>query len=1279
MNSHEPNLPSGQKLPAAHLETLLSSATNADEKGAQQFFLKPEFALSLARGLPPVMGQSAGLGSRKITVADLTGCGSGNLLAATKRVLGDTAYCVGAEIDPRFEADGRGSAIRIATADTTLLAPLLDQVHWQAGLMVLNPPFGLNWHVDRLDGVLAESSDYKVADTWKRATRGKDTIDSSLASYLTALHFLEYNGAGMLVTLWSTWESKIASTPAADHVYSTVRIPKGGHLFDPLIGDFDVAAIYFAKDHLIGDPRSIETLPSPSAEAVAQAIADGDPAAGMQGMKPRAEGSLWKDKSVAWLAANREYKELHDDTVTPDWNLTLNQDGTIRCHLTPFQNIGKFLPAAHVEALDDLRGQTPMGLTVQRSTRVALLNAVRSDLWRVDPKLIRAVESAVEEYNSHRAPLYPLPPVQRLGYLDEEDMVQCAKDLGPFKAGDRYYIETDTEKATFHTTIMDREGMPNEVLREGKELVLTVYLDGKRDDETAHKFIIGGKYDYELTDKPENSNQVHTFNQFIDHFIVPDVDDVATMDPEGYQEALAKVDAIGADMAERITEFDFSWFPYQREDLARSALMPGVVFSWEQGLGKSLAAFAWPQVRGAKLTLLVAPGSLHTQLAEEGRSKFGLDVRLLETLDDAMADPDLRRRLLTGKCPEQPIYYLTTYTALGMNGADERAPELRTKKGAEFFYLSDNAQKMRRETAPDLNPFDDKWEGVGETRDYPHGRISCIHRPCMGRVLQTTFDAVVCDEATRIKGDHTYVSTGVRMMDPASRLVLTGTPIKNRLTDLFWLCQWAAGGHDDPTARWPYANTIEAKQSFASEHLVSERNLTKEAEAEHEGKRRTYKKQTNEICGLHRLWKLLAPTVLRRRKAEVGKDLVEKRVIPMRVTMGKQQAELYQDHLSNPPKYTKDGDDMTELAALATQLGYLRQVAICPDSETVNRFTGASGWVPKNAAILELVRERLAEGEQMVIFSPFQDYSTWITNTLKGSGVSTVKLDGSVSPKQRGILAGKFKRKEYAVLVAGLKSMGEGHSFDQCPNLILPSLEWAYDNNAQAIERVHRLTSKQAVRIYTFIAKGTIDERLASLFNEKSDASDLALDGQLFKADTEEVNLFELLQRAMDDFDPDAETTDEQQVFEHWQGSLKDSLAAAHEAWLGKVDRPVDPTPTPTPPSRKPAPVTRLTVENTDEDPGPSTGGITVEDPIDFDESTLVFPTRFGIRPDVAEASPAPVTGDDEGAIPPTEEEAEPANVIPFPGSKPAGEPTPSAADRKQRLFPAWGGGLRKL
>ena len=171
-------------------------------------------------------------------------------------------------------------------------------------------------------------------------------------------------------------------------------------------------------------------------------------------------------------------------------------------------------------------------------------------------------------------------------------------------------------------------------------------------------------------------------------------------------------------------------------------------------------------------------------------------------------------------------------------------------------------------------------QGIGESK----GGIKCIYSPSLADLCQDCFAACVIDEGTKIKGDHTIIGTGVRQINAEFRLVLTATPIKNRFPDLFHLAHYVSGGHEEPTARFPYGKVD--KQDFAEEFLVSERNLTKEQMNDGQRGTRRFVKFTPQVCNVHRAWKLLAPIILRRRKDDCGEDIVPKLRHVVRVPMG---------------------------------------------------------------------------------------------------------------------------------------------------------------------------------------------------------------------------------------------------------------------------------------------------------------------------------------------------------------------------------------------------------
>lgn len=576
--------------------------------------------------------------------------------------------------------------------------------------------------------------------------------------------------------------------------------------------------------------------------------------------------------------------------------------------------------------------------------------------------------------------------------------------------------------------------------------------------------------------------------------------------------------------------------PFQIEDLARAALQDGAIIAWEPGMGKSLAAIAWPLVKKARRTLIVAPGSLHHQLSISAAKFFNVFLRPLRTIEE-FHDRNLHRPPSATGPPE---FYVTSYQALGLNGGDEWHPQFGHKRQPRTNKL---LEKKRREWCKRRRIAYDGG-GVGEERN----GITCVWTPTMARLAAAhdSFDCVVVDEGTRLQATESRIGASVRLLNPRFRLVLTGTPIKNRLESIFWLAAWAAG----PYGRWPYSPKHSERERFADAFLKSERFITREAKARASGqKAHNTTRRSNRICAIHRLWKTLAPVIIRRRKTDCGIEIPNKIVKPIVVKPGESQLAVYRYHIENPPlRGKKKGSPPAHRRnQVGMQITNLRLAALCPSAEALaDAFTGGQGprrswteWTPKLFACLEIIRERLSRGQQVIIGSPFREFSRILGDKLREAEVPFVLLDGDTSPEERGLLAHDFKSGKYPVLIAGLKAMGEGHSFENCAHLILPGLSYAYDENEQFIHRIWRLTSPGPVTIYPIVMRGSIDEKLHEIFVEKSDASNLAIDGRLFTEPEQDVDLEQILAETIRAFTGNIETVDEQTLILQWETSSR--------------------------------------------------------------------------------------------------------------------------------------------
>jgi hypothetical protein len=205
------------------------------------------------------------------------------------------------------------------------------------------------------------------------------------------------------------------------------------------------------------------------------------------------------------------------------------------------------------------------------------------------------------------------------------------------------------------------------------------------------------------------------------------------------------------------------------------------------------------------------------------------------------------------------------------------------------------------------------------------------------------------------------------------------------------------------------------------------------------------------------------------------------------------------------------------------------------------------------ATALTLIQEVLERKEQVIVFSAFNDPLDHLSRWLSEASVRHVILDGRVSQKKRGEKAAVFKKgraDEYSfpVMLAGVECMAEGHSFHLANNVILLAYSWAADKFKQALDRVHRLNSVKPVNVYVVLCAGTIDRKLESLTDEKTDAAELVLDGRLIGERSEEINLAELLKVARREFNEKDNTLDEALLQAEWP-ALRDRLSASMRCW----------------------------------------------------------------------------------------------------------------------------------
>jgi SNF2 family DNA or RNA helicase len=633
---------------------------------------------------------------------------------------------------------------------------------------------------------------------------------------------------------------------------------------------------------------------------------------------------------------------------------------------------------------------------------------------------------------------------------------------------------------------------------------------------------------------------------------------------------------------------------FQKQDYARLALTDSAILGHDTGLGKTWAGYTFGLLkcgferdlhrvtpRGA--VLIIAPGDLHKQWIREGAEHFKVHVTRLDCQETFLQLSTLDAR---GRRSLPPGFYITSYTELGHNGVRllPNPAKIKTRAEAEAILeqlgLSKSIAPSEGEEPPLVTARKcvalriawmkqnaglwntDRYEALPRAQRVrtaaPTWRTRCVVDPTLADLCADTFQCVVVDEGTKLKGGfETQIGAGVLQLNPPYRLVCTATPIKNRLPNLFPLAWWACGGRLEAHSRWPY--TLEDAGDFAKTFCVSERNLTKERQGgaldPNDSRRKRssrFTKLTPQVCNVHKVWKLLAPIILRRRKKDIGEDIVGKSRQVYRVPMGRLQAEVYKAHLNWNPV------DKNGMPAIGPKLQALRMAAAAPHSALLPRARGPA-YCPKMAATLTLIEQILRRGRQVIVFSPFHDPLDEIARRLKGAGVGHYVLDGRMSQAKRGLAADRFKKQDFPVLLASNECMAEGHSFPRCSYVIQYAYPWALDKVLQSEDRAHRLNSVEPLQVYRLITEGSVDRKMESQIDEKADAAELVLDGHLLGEASTEVNLAELLEIAAKEFENNQNATIEEATLEaEWPG-LRDRLRAAAAAWDPRSAMPARP------------------------------------------------------------------------------------------------------------------------
>ncbi len=326
------------------------------------------------------------------------------------------------------------------------------------------------------------------------------------------------------------------------------------------------------------------------------------------------------------------------------------------------------------------------------------------------------------------------------------------------------------------------------------------------------------------------------------------------------------------------------------------------------------------------------------------------------------------------------------------------------------------------------------------------------------------FFCVVIDEAQFIKNHNTKGARAVKSIQALFHIALTGTPMENRLSELWSIFDFLMPG---------FLYTYKHFREELEVPIV----LNKEEKI------------------LSRLQKMIGPFVLRRLKGDVLKDLPDKLEENVVAPLEEEQRELYQAHVQRMKLMLDEKTEEefnTSKIQILSELTRLRQMC-CHPALIYEDYQGNSA---KTDLCLELVENAIGAGHKILLFSQFTSMLQILQEGMQERGISFYTLTGSTGKEKRARMVEEFNRDDTPVFCISLKAGGTGLNLTAADVVIHYDPWWNVAVQNQATDRAHRIGQKNVVTVYRLVMKDSIEENIIRLQEKKKKLAEQVLSGE---------------------------------------------------------------------------------------------------------------------------------------------------------------------------------------
>ncbi|HEU0132209.1 MAG TPA: DEAD/DEAH box helicase [Mycobacteriales bacterium] len=352
-------------------------------------------------------------------------------------------------------------------------------------------------------------------------------------------------------------------------------------------------------------------------------------------------------------------------------------------------------------------------------------------------------------------------------------------------------------------------------------------------------------------------------------------------------------------------------------------------------------------------------------------------------------------------------------------------------------------------------------------------------------LAEVRWGLAVADEAQHVKNPLSRGARELRAIPADARVALTGTPVENRLTDLWAILDWTTPGLLGPLDRF--------RRSVA---VPVERYHDPEA--------------------TERLARVVRPFLLRRRKSDPGiaPELPPKietdRVVPLTA----EQATLYQAVVAEALESIASKAGIERRGLVLKLLTELKQICNHP-AQYLHQDGPLPGRSGKLAALDELADVIVDEGDAVLVFSQYVAMGHLLEAHLNARGVGTLFLHGAVPVRRREEMVTRFQAGDVPVFLLSLKAGGTGLNLTRATHVIHYDRWWNPAVEDQATDRAYRIGQDRAVQVHRLIAEGTLEDRIAAVMAAKRDLAESVVGtGEAWLTELSDAELAELVSLA---------------------------------------------------------------------------------------------------------------------------------------------------------------------